>query len=190
MSEQHQHEHHDQSHDEHGEHQLISDRLPAGAWTVAAEGSAVNFSTRAILGIVPVSGVFESFSGELHVNADGAADGRLVVETQSLDTGIEKRDEHLRSPDFFHSVEHPHMVFTVDSITPTGDEHLDLSGSLQIREQTIPMAFPVYAVAHGDHLHIEGRAVIDHKQAGLGWAKVGRVGSKVKVQISLTLNRA
>ena len=186
-----QHESRDpDDHDQHREQQLISDHLPAGRWRVTAAGSAVNFSTRAIFGIVPVSGVFESFGGELQVNADGAASGRLVVETGSLDTGIAKRDEHLKSAEFFHAVEHPHLVFTVDAITPSGDEHLNLSGSLQIRDRTVAMAFPVYAVAHGDHLHVEGRAVVDHKQAGLRWATPGRAGNKVKVQISLTLERA
>jgi polyisoprenoid-binding protein YceI len=180
----------DHDHDDHGEHQLIADRLPEGEWTVASSGSAVNFSTRAIFGIVPISGVFESFTGAMQVAADGAASGHLVVETGSLDTGITQRDEHLKSADFFNALEHPHMVFTVDAITPSGDEHLNLSGALQIRDRTIPMAFPVYAVAHGDHLHIEGRASVDHKQAGLGWATPGRIGSKVKVQISLTLTRS
>lgn len=177
-------------HEGHGDHQLISDRLPAGKWKVAPQGSAVNFSTRAILGILPVSGVFESVGGELQVDEQGVASGQLTVETGSLDTGNAKRDEHLKSADFFHTREHPQMVFTVEAIAPSGGDHLNLSGTLRIRDTKIPLAFAVYAVAHGDHLHVESRTVIDHRQAGLGWAQPGRIGNRVKVQVSLTLHRA
>ncbi len=181
-------EHGDHSAD--GEHQLLTAGLPTGTWRVSPDGSALNFRTRAILGLLPVSGVFEDFSGEMHVGPDGGTTGRLVVQTGSLETGIPNRDEHLKSADAFYASEFPLMIFTVAAITASGDEHLNLSGSLQIRDRTIPMAFPIYAVAHDDHLHVEGRTVIDHKRAGLGWARRGRINNKVKAQVSLTLNRA
>ena len=188
----HEHDHHGHDHDhDHGDHDhsLIVDRLPAGLWTVDASSSEVNFRTRSMW-IIPVNGYFKRFSGELQVDQDGHAKGNLVVETTTLATGINRRDEHLRTADFFHVTQHPHMVFALEKLEPTGEDHLQLSGSLTIRDRSIPLSFPVYAIRHGDHLHIEGRAQIDHRQAGLGWAKPGLVGSKVRADVALTLHQS
>ena len=199
---EHDHEHtheghdHDHDHDEPGheghnhDHSLIVDRLPAGSWKVDPGSSEVNFKTRSLFGLVPVTGYFDRFVGGLDVDESGAVSGSLVVATETLATGIGRRDDHLRSKDFFYSAEHPHMTFTIEKIEPSGEDHLNLSGSLQVRETAIPLSFPVYAILHGDHLHIEGRAKIDHQAAGLGWAKPGMVGKTVRADVALTLNPA
>jgi polyisoprenoid-binding protein YceI len=123
------------------------------------------------------------------VDPDGSAHGTLVVETASVGTGIRRRDEHLVSADFFAALEHPQIIFTLDGFESTGEDHLDVTGSLKIRDTTIPLSFTAYAIAHGDHLHLEGRATIDHAAAGLGWSKPGFVGKSVRTEIALTLNR-
>lgn len=172
------------------DHQLISEMLPAGSWTVVPGGSAVSFRTRALMGVVPVSGVFERFSGQLHVDSTGGATGALTVESGSLDTGISERDENLCTEQYLSASEHPHITFTVVSLTPGLSEQLNLRGALQIRDTQIPLDFPMYAIAHDDHLHVEARAVVDHHGAGLGWARPCLLSRKVKVQVSLTLTRA
>jgi polyisoprenoid-binding protein YceI len=192
-----EHEHHDHDHDHDGhdhdhdhDHTLITDRLPEGVWVVDPDGSEVLFKARTIFGLLPVNGVFERFSGEMTVDPDGSAHGTLVVEAASVGTGIRKRDEQLRSADFFAALEHPQITFTLDGFESTGEDHLDVTGSLRIRDTTIPLSFTAYAIAHGDHLHLEGRATIDHEAAGLGWFKPGIVGKRVRTEIALTLSRA
>lgn len=193
---EHEHDHHaheghehDHDHDHDHDHALISDRLPEGIWHLDPEGSDLIFKSRGMFGLVPVTGVFDQFSGDLSVSSDGSATGTLTVETESLQTGIDKRDTHLRSADFFHAAEHPHMLFTVDRVEPSGQDHLNLTGTLQIRDTRIPVQMPVYAIAHGDHLHLEGRTVINHHAAGLRWAKPGMVTKTAKVEVALTLVR-
>lgn len=189
-NEDHDHDHDGHDHDHDHDHTLITDRLPEGVWVVDPGGSEVLFKARTIFGLLPVNGVFERFSGEMNVDADGAAHGKLVVEAASVGTGIRKRDEHLLSTDFLAALEHPQITFTLDGFEPSGEDHLDVTGSLQIRETTIPLSFTAYAIAHGDHLHLEGRATIDHDAAGLGWSKPGFVGKTVRTEIALTLSRA
>jgi polyisoprenoid-binding protein YceI len=150
----------------------------------------VLFKARTVFGLIPVNGEFGRFSGELEAAPDGAVSGQLVVETESLSSGIARRDAHLRSEDFFGVREHPQLIFTLDQITPSGEDHLDVTGELQIRDVTIPLAFTIYAIAHGDHLHIEGRADIDHEAAGLGWVKPAMVSAKARADVALTLTRA
>ena len=178
------HDHHD--HD----HTLITDRLPEGFWAVDPDGSEVLFKARTIFGLLPVNGVFERFNGEMHVHPDGAAHGTLVVDATSIRTGIGRRDEHLISDDFLAAIEHPQITFTLESFEPSGEDHLNVTGELQIRDTTIPLSFTAYAIAHGDHLHLESRANIDQDAAGLGWTRPGFVGKSVRAEVARTLSRA
>ena len=174
---------HEQEHD----HALIVDRLPTGVWHVDHDSSEVNFRARALFGLLPVNGFFDRFSGDLTVDEAGRAHGALVVQTASLHSGIDRRDLDLKSERFLASSQYPQMTFTLESIASGGDDHLTLTGRLAIRDQSIPLSFPVYAIQHGDHLHIEGRVQIDHHAAGFDWAKPGMVGKVVRADVALTL---
>jgi polyisoprenoid-binding protein YceI len=186
----HEQDHGGHDHDRGHDHKLITDRLPAGRWRVDPEGSEVLFKARTLFGLIPVSGEFGRFRGELDAQPDGSVSGELVVDTDSVSSGIARRDAHLRSDDFFGVGEHPQLIFVLDQVTPSGEDHLEVTGELQIREVTIPLAFTIYAIAHGDHLHIEGRADIDHEAAGLGWVRPAMVSAKARADIALTLTRA
>jgi polyisoprenoid-binding protein YceI len=186
-----EHDHDEHDHDEHDhDHTLIVDRLPEGAWQIDPHGSEVLFKARALFGLLPVTGVFERFGGEMTVDAEGAASGRLVVETASINSGIRRRDADLRSASYFDSDKYPQMTFTLDKLEPSGEDHLNVTGTLQIHHVSIPISFPVYAIAHGDHLHLEGRVTVDHDIAGLGWSKPALVGKMVRAEAALTLNPA
>lgn len=71
-----------------------------GHWTLAPDRSTVRFRTRTMWGLVPVNGTFTEVSGSGAV-ADNSVTGRVVISAASVRTGIGKRDEHLRSADFF-----------------------------------------------------------------------------------------
>ena len=175
--------------DEHGhDHRELTERLPAGIWRVDPGSSQVNFRAPTMF-VLPVNGFFERFTGELRVDQEGDAAGTLVIDTASLHTGIRRRDEHLRGADFFLVQQHPEMTFTVESLA-TSRDGLELCGSLRIRDQSLPLSLPVTAIAHGDHLHIEGRVRIDLSSTGLGWAKPGIVGSSARAIVALTLQPA
>jgi len=186
----HRHEGHDHDHDHDHDHVLIVDRLPAGDWTVDPEGSEVNFKARALFGVLPVNGYFGEFSGDLTVDAAGAVNGSLVVQTATIETGIAKRDADLRSAAYLGVADYPQLTFTAQKLEASGEDHLNLTGSLEVHGTTIPLSFPVYAILHGDHLHIEGRVKIDHQAAGLKWAKPGMVGKTVRADVALTLIQA
>jgi polyisoprenoid-binding protein YceI len=184
----HDHDGHDHDgHDHDQDHALIVDRLPAGLWHVDRGSSEVNFRAKALFGLLPVNGFFDEFSGDLTVEEDGDAHGTLVVQTATLHSGIDRRDADLKSSRYLASDQYPQMTFTLESIQPGGDDHLTLTGKLTIREKTIPLSFPVYAIQHGDHLHIEGRVQVNHDAAGFDWAKPGMVAKAVRTDVALTL---
>ncbi len=188
MDDDHDHDHdHDHGHEH--DHSLIVDRLPAGSWRVDPEGSEVLFRART-LRVVPVHGLFRDFSGELEVAEDGAASGTLLIQTGSLDTRIARRDRTLRGPQYLDAQRHPTATFTLARIEPSGREHLNVTGTLQLAGHSVPLSLEAYAIAHGDHLHLEAQTPIDQTAAGLGWAKPGLVGNTVRAEVALTLTRA
>jgi polyisoprenoid-binding protein YceI len=178
----------DQDHDD--DHALIVGQLPAGSWHVDAGGSEVAFTARTLLGLVPVHGIFGRFRGELLVASDGTASGALTVETASIQTGLARRDRDLRGRAYFDAERQPEMVFTLAQVTPAPPQQLDVSGTLALCGRQIPLSFKAQAIAHGDHLHLEGAVTIDHGDAGLGWARRGLVSSSVRAQVALTLTAA
>ena len=189
----HEHErHHDHGHDHDPEHDhdhaLVVDRLPQGVWNVDPHGSELLFKARAF-GVLPVTGVFESFEGALTVDAAGAVSGKLVVELPSVNTGWARRDATLRGPSYFDVERYPEMVFMLDAIEPSGSDHMSLGGSLQIHEKRVPLSFPVYVITHREHLHLEGEVMVDHDVAELGWSKPFFIGNRLRLEAALTLFR-
>jgi polyisoprenoid-binding protein YceI len=198
MSDEHGHDHehhhdhghdHDHEHDHDHDHALIVERLPEGSWKIDRDGSEVLFKAKAF-GFLPVTALFEDFNGEMTVDAAGGISGRLVLQTASINSGWGRRDQQLRGADYFQSDKYPEMVFTLEKIEPSGAEHQNLTGSLQIHQTSVPLSFPVYAIAHGDHLHLEGEVMVDLDLAGLGWSKPFFVGDRLRLETALTLTRA
>ena len=92
-----------------------------GHWTLDPAGSSVQFHVKHLWGLNTVHGRFEIFDGEGGVNSDGTVSGDLAVDVTSLTTKNRKRDQHLRSADFFDVEHHPMVIITADDLTPDGD---------------------------------------------------------------------
>jgi polyisoprenoid-binding protein YceI len=109
--------------------------LPTGTWHVDPAHSRIEFAVKH-LGIATVRGAFKEFEGTLDLD-EGSAYG--TVRTASVDTGDDKRDEHLRSPDFFEVAEHPELRFESTEIRPLDEDTFEIEGDLTIRGVTNPI---------------------------------------------------
>lgn len=89
------------------------------------------------------TGRFQDFDGTIEVNPKNnlVAGATGEVRTASVDTDQAKRDEHLRSPDFFDAKKFPTMSFTADKVQVSQDGTMRLLGNLTIRDVTKPVAF-------------------------------------------------
>ena len=95
--------------------------IPAGTWVADPAHSEVGFSVRHA-GIANVRGVFRDFDGALVVAADGTVTASGWIAAASVDTGVQYRDDHLRSADFFDVEHHPRITFTATSVTVDRDD--------------------------------------------------------------------
>jgi polyisoprenoid-binding protein YceI len=90
-----------------------------------------------------VHGRFTAFEGAFRVDtADPASStGWLSVQMDSVDTGNDRRDAHLRR-DFFGTPTYPAMTFVATAVVPTGPQRVDVTGNLTIRGTTHPVTIP------------------------------------------------
>lgn len=93
------------------------------------------------LGFARVLGTFTRASGSYVFDADTGvlSEVRVVVETASVDTGHERRDEHLRSDDFLGSKKFPRMTFTAADGRSIGNQRYVIAGQLELKGVTRPL---------------------------------------------------
>jgi len=148
--------------------------IPVGTYDIDTAHSVVGFSVRHA-GVARVRGTFNEFSGSITV-AENFADSQAQVEIQSasVDTGQDARDEHLRSADFWHAEEHPTWTFTSTSVEGSGEE-FTLNGDLTVNGVTKPVSLDVELEGAGpgpdgkQRLGFSASTEISRKEFGLTW---------------------
>ena len=114
---------------------LMSGILYAAPFQVDLAHSSVGFKVKHLM-ISNVKGDFSKFSGSYDLENGTLKSLQGVVQTASIDTGIDKRDDHLRSTDFFDAARYPEMTFEMISVK--GDT---ITGDLTIRGVTKRVTF-------------------------------------------------
>ncbi|HMJ15662.1 MAG TPA: YceI family protein [Polyangiaceae bacterium] len=106
-------------------------------WTIDAAHSSVGFSVRHMM-ISNVRGEFTSFSGQVVYDPRSPESARVSasIDVTSLSTRDAKRDEHLRSADFFNADRYPILTFESRSVVPDGSDRLKVVGDLTIAGTT------------------------------------------------------
>lgn len=115
----------------------------AAIYDVDASHTNVGFTVKHMM-ITNVNGNFATY--DANIDFDPATKTfktfSATVETNSINTGIEKRDDHLRSEDFFASEKFPKMTFEMTSYKADGDDG-EMKGNLTIRGITKPVTLKV-----------------------------------------------
>jgi polyisoprenoid-binding protein YceI len=141
--------------------------LGTGRWHLDPARSSVEFHVRPFYGLMTVKGHFDRYHGALDLSASPAVE--LTIEADSVNTKVTKRDEHLRSDDFFDVANHPHVRFVSDSATHHGDT-LKVSGRLHAAGKHIPIEVNAQLrdVGIDGELEIEATALGDQRGLGMG----------------------
>ncbi len=112
-------------------------------WTVDNAHSKIGFSARHMV-ISQVEGQFNDFVIDANAGEDFTnTDVEVTIKTASIATGVNDRDNHLKSADFFDAENHPEIKFKSTSIEKESDEEFKLKGDLTIRGVTKPIELSV-----------------------------------------------
>lgn len=158
--------------------------VTSGRWELASERSKVGFRVRLPWGIATVTGHFDELSGKLDLSATPA--GTLTIMAASVQTGNRRRDEHLRSSDFFDAERHPEVRFISDSAAEEGDT-LKVSGRLFARGQSIPLSLVARIRYVGGELALEARTTVSHRELGMTWSPFGLIPPRSELFLNARL---
>jgi len=159
---------------------LLNDPDLARVWNLDPERSAITFKIRNMWGLLNVKGRFTDVSGDGQLTGAGAVFGRLDIRAASLDTGIGRRDKHLRSPDFFDVGRFPEISIVVTAVHPTKGKAADLRVNFTIKGITAPLPLPLpVTITELDDgsIRIAGETKVDRARFDLGWNRLGMLGA-------------
>ncbi len=179
---------------------------PAATWTADAPHTEVNFSVKHFF--TPVNGSFDKWDIDLQYDAENPEKSKVTVtiDIASVNTGNEKRDNHLRSGDWFEVETHPTMTFKSSKVEKVGDNKLIAHGTLNIKghNQKVDLTIthlgtkqipePMQEMLGGakEVASFEASTSIDRNdfEVGVGnWAATMVVGDKIDITILVEAHR-
>jgi polyisoprenoid-binding protein YceI len=168
------------------------------AWNIDASHSQVTFSIKHMM-ISTVRGRFDVLSGQLEIDEAHPENSwvEALVDAASINTHDEKRDGHLKSPDFFDVEKYPNITFKSTKVEATGDHEYRVTGNMTMHGVTKVETFTAeYSGIVPKDLFGMQRAgfnikgAINRKDYGLNWnvaLETGGVLVSEKVNIEIDL---
>jgi polyisoprenoid-binding protein YceI len=161
----------------------------AGDWVLDGARSSISFRSSSLWGLVKVKGTFTGLRGEAHIDPTGEVRGQLVVDASSVETGNKKRDNHLRSDDFFAVDKHPEITFELNGIVPGSDQH-QLNGTLDIIGNSRPLDLAAEVQDQDESgLTLHAHTTVDRSQWGVSYRKSGMTNMNTQLEITARFNR-
>ncbi len=164
-------------------------------WNIDTSHSGVHFTVRHMV-ISKVRGAFDRWQGVVDFDEQDPAKSKVSVriEAGSINTREEKRDGHLRSPDFFDVEKHPELTFTSTRVEKLDGDEYRVTGDLTIRGVTRPVVLAVEHLGGGkdpwgnERIGFAAHTTINRKDFGLNWNVALETGGVLvgdKIEIAL-----
>jgi len=162
--------------------------------------SAIAFRVRHMLGTA--KGTFTKFSGTIEIDREHPEKSSVVatIQAASIDTAIAKRDEHLRSADFFNAQQYPEITFKSRRVKQTGANTGEIAGDFSMHGVTRAITLNVQLLGDPESA-AKGQttrwrvttAPLKRSEFKLGWSKgvetVSMIGDEVAVDIQIEATR-
>jgi polyisoprenoid-binding protein YceI len=168
-------------------------------WMIDPNHSSVAFSVKHNV-VATVRGVFGKVSGQLDIDDKDPTKSTVeaTIDTNSIDTGVEDRDKHLKSADFLDVEKYPQMTFKSTKVEKAGNDKLKVTGDLTLHGVTKPVVLEVQGPTKAvrgpfgfDVRAVSATTKINRQEFGLKWSKLIEagpvVGDTVNVQLDLEL---
>lgn len=155
-------------------------------WKIDPMHSEIQFKVKHLM-ISNVTGSFGMFEAQIESENDTFENANInfSAQTNSISTGNEQRDTHLKSADFFESEVYPQLTFSSTSFEKKGEDIYELKGELTIKDVTKPVVLQVelggeMVDPYGQQkVGFDIQGVIKRKEFGLTWDAVTEAGGVV-----------
>ncbi len=157
--------------------------------------SSINFKVRHFFSYV--TGTFKTFEGTLHLDPAHPEKSSVTatIQATSIDTQNEKRDEDLRSADFFEVAKYPTITFKSKSVKQTGAESADIVGDLTMHGVTKEITLHAKFLGKGNGMGgkpISGWEItaepIKRSDYGLNWSKAVEGTAVIGEAVTITID--
>ena len=169
-------------------------------WKLDSLHSQVQFKVKHLV-VTTVTGHFSKFDASMEASKDDFTDAKITFEAEvnSVSTGNEQRDNHLKSDDFFNAEKFPKIKFVSTGVKKNDDEHYKLEGNITLRDVTKPISLDVvyggtvknpYGVTVAG-FEISGK--LNRKEFGLKWhaaTEAGQIVVSDDVRLEVTVEMA
>ena len=163
-------------------------------WKLDLGHSSINFAVSHYV-ISETTGSFDKFDITATTEDDFKNPSfEVTIETASINTKLNSRDEHLRADDFFGAAKHPKITFKSKKVAYTSDKKFKVSGDLTIKGITKPVTFDgklngILKNDRGEKAGLKLTTTIKRTDFQVG-SKGGSVGEEVEVVINLEMAKA
>jgi polyisoprenoid-binding protein YceI len=171
--------------------------VPGGDYQIDPAHSVIGFSIRH-LEIAWVEGRFKDFKGTVHFDDKDVTKSSVEfsAKVESIDTGVEPRNKHLRTADFFDVEKFPEMTFKSTRVERKGKDGYVLHGDFTLKGVTKQVAIP-FAVTGAikdpwgnTRFGVQAQTKIDRRDYGITWGKALEnggldVGNEVTIELQL-----
>lgn len=180
-------------------HAIADDgNMIADTWDIDRSHSNISFSITHFF--TPVDGSFEEYNADIQFDPNDLENSSIdvTIPVASINTKNERRDNHLKSEDFFNTSEWPNIEFVSNRIEQAGDNEFVAHGELTIRDVTREFELPFTLLGVMDHPMQDGKKVagisanaeLNRTDYGVGvgdWAATAVVGDEVNIRLNLEL---
>ena len=165
-------------------------------WTIDTAHSEIGFKIKHLV-ISTVSGKFTSFEGKLDGKPEDFTNAKIsfTSDIDSIHTGNEQRDGHLKSADFFDATRYPRLTFVSTKIEHKNDNEYKVTGDLTLKNVTKPITLNVEFGGIQNNLYgqtiagFEITGKINRHDFGLTWSAVTEAGGVVvSDEVKLVIN--
>ncbi len=156
--------------------------------------SEINFVAESRL--LDAHGFWEKWDADITFNptAWDKSSVKLVIESKSVNTRNERRDNHLRSKDFFAADSFPQITFTSRIVNKISDTRLNITGDLVMRGISKPVTIPTTLVFWDEKAQtgrFKGSFTVMRNEYGVGYNPAGNpIADEVAVSFNLTFRAA
>jgi polyisoprenoid-binding protein YceI len=162
---------------------IICGTAIADVYVVDSDHAEIGFSVKHMV-ITNVKGAFREYTAGFEIDGTGTLKSFTAdIKVESIDTRIKKRDDHLRSPEFFDVARFPTITFRSTSIVPSSGNTYQVTGVLQIRDVARKITLegklngPVKDPWGNQRMGISLMGKIDRRVFGLTYNKVLETGA-------------